>query len=419
MTSAHDIGANQIGALDIGALGRRAEAMIAALGQVSSEPNRLVRLFLTPEHRRAADLVAGWMGEAGLAVSEDALGTVRGRSGEGRRLLIGSHIDTVIDAGRYDGPLGVIAGIIAADEARKRGCGLPIDVLAFGDEEGSRFPATLTSSSACAGVFDSKVLTLKDRAGITIADAIKSYGKDPGAIPGAAYRPAEVAGYVEVHIEQGPRLEAAEEPLADVEGIVGQSRLQVVLTGEAGHAGTVPMPLRRDALAGAAEITLAVESIARGYAGMVGTVGRLVADPGATNIIAGKATFSIDLRCISDDDRRAALRRIEAEADAVAGRRKLNIAIDHLLDIAAMRCDAGLQTIIRDAIADVGGRALVLPSGAGHDAQVMARLCPSSMIFVRCRGGISHNPAEYASPHDMGLAVAALIRFIERFAAQS
>lgn len=419
MTSAHDIGANQIGALDIGALGRRAEAMIAALGQVSSEPNRLVRLFLTPEHRRAADLVAGWMGEAGLAVSEDALGTVRGRSGEGRRLLIGSHIDTVIDAGRYDGPLGVIAGIIAADEARKRGCGQPIDVLAFGDEEGSRFPATLTSSSACAGVFDSKVLTLKDRAGITIADAIKSYGKDPGAIPGAAYRPAEVAGYVEVHIEQGPRLEAAEEPLADVEGIVGQSRLQVVLTGEAGHAGTVPMPLRRDALAGAAEITLAVESIARGYAGMVGTVGRLVADPGATNIIAGKATFSIDLRCMSDDDRRAALRRIEAEADAVAGRRKLNIAIDHLLDIAAMRCDAGLQTIIRDAIADVGGRALVLPSGAGHDAQVMARLCPSSMIFVRCRGGISHNPAEYASPHDMGLAVAALIRFIERFAAQS
>src|SRR2546421_2835545 len=194
---------------EIDALGARAEAMVNALGTISAEPNRLVRLFLTPEHRRAADRVAEWMRAAGLTVNEDALGTVRGRlEGQGaKRLLIGSHIDTVIDAGKYDGPLGVIAGILAAEHFRGKRLPLGIDVLAFGDEEGSRFPATLTSSSACAGIFKPEMLLLADRNGATLADAVMAYGKSPAAIASAAYTRDEAAGYVEVHIEQGPVLE--------------------------------------------------------------------------------------------------------------------------------------------------------------------------------------------------------------------
>ena len=291
--------------LDIAALGARAEAMIAELGAISSEPGRLVRLFLTPEHRRAADLTAKWMREAGMAVSEDALGTVRGRLGDApRRLLIGSHLDSVIDAGKYDGPLGVIAGILAVEHFARAGAKLPfgIDVLAFGDEEGSRFPATMASSMACAGVFEHETLVLADSNGVTLADALKAYGKNPADIGPAAYRPQDAAAYVEVHIEQGPVLEARNQPLGVVTGIVGQSRVRVSVTGQAGHAGTVPMALRHDALTGAAEMALALEAIAREHPddGMVGTVGRIEASPGAVNIIPGTVVFTVDLRALTD-----------------------------------------------------------------------------------------------------------------------
>src|SRR5436305_4231701 len=220
---------------EIDALGARAEAMVNELGTISAEPYRLVRLFLTPEHRRAADRVARWMREAGLAVSEDALGTVRGRrDGQGgKRLLVGSHIDTVIDAGKYDGPFGVIAGILAAKHFRGKQLPFDIDVLAFGDEEGSRFPVTLASSSACAGVFRDGTLALADRDGITLRDAIKAYGKDPAGITAAAYRREEAAAYVEVHIEQGPVLETRNQPLGVVTAIVGQTYLDVEFVGQA------------------------------------------------------------------------------------------------------------------------------------------------------------------------------------------
>ena len=235
--------------------------MINSLGTISAEPDRLVRLFLTPEHRRAADRVADWMREVGLEVSEDALGTVRGRyraAGEdvgqnsAKRLLIGSHIDTVIDAGKYDGPFGVIAGILAVEHFTREGRRLAfgIDVLAFGDEEGSRFPATLASSSACAGVFKPENLQLADRNGVTLADAITAYGKSPADISAAAYARDEAAAYVEVHIEQGPVLETRSQPLGVVTAIIGQTYLNIEFLGEAGHAGTVPMLLRRDAPAG-------------------------------------------------------------------------------------------------------------------------------------------------------------------------
>jgi len=406
--------------IDPAVLGARAETMIKALAAISAEPARLVRLFLTPQHRRAADLIAQWMREAGLAASEDVLGTVRGRAGEGPRLLIGSHIDTVIDAGNYDGPLGVIVGILAAAHFKGRPP-VPLDVLAFGDEEGSRFPATLTSSSACAGVFDTKALTAVDRQNVSLADALKTYGKNPDDIAKAAYSPQDALAYVEVHIEQGPLLEAEREALGVVTGIVGQSRFRVTVTGEAGHAGTVPMTLRRDALAGAAAMILMVERVAKDFAAerTVATVGRIEAMPGAINIIPATASFTIDLRAMSDQARQAAMAAIRREARAIAEARHLAVVFDPFHEEPAVACDAGLQERLAAAIRELGGRALRLPSGAGHDAQVMAHLCPAGMMFVRCRHGISHNPAEYCSPADMGLAAAALIRFIEDYAARS
>ena len=401
--------------VDPAALGARAETMIKVLAPISAEPNRLVRLYLLGEHRRAADLTAQWMREAGLSVSEDALGTLRGRIGDGPRLLIGSHLDAVVDGGNYDGPLGVICGILAVAHFGGKPP-LPIDVLAFGDEEGSRFPSTLSSSAACAGAFEHETLALADRNGVTFADALKAYGKNPSDIPKAAYKRGETLGYVEVHIEQGPRLEAENEPLGVVTGIVGQSRWRIIVTGEAGHAGTVPMTLRRDALAGSAEMMLAAERIGRAQDGMVATIGIVDAKPGAGNIIPGRVMFTVDLRCMDDATRKAAVAQFENEARRIAAARKLEVAFEHFHDVSATVCGAGLQDTLAAAIGDVGGRALRMPSGAGHDGQMMAKLCPASMMFVRCRRGISHNPAEYCAPADMGLAVAALIRFIERFA---
>ena len=410
----------------IAAFGARAEAMIRDLGAISSDPNRLVRLFLSPEHRKAADLVGRWMREAGLAVSEDALGTVRGRwmpagRPEPKLLLMGSHIDTVIDAGQYDGPLGVVAGILAAGHVARTRPDLRVglDVLAFGDEEGSRFRSTLTSSSACAGVFDASALAFPDREGITLADAIAAYGKRTAEIPAAAYRRDAVAGYIEVHIEQGPVLEAENLPLGIVTGIVGQTRMRVVVLGEQGHAGTVPMTMRHDALTGAAEIVLDVEKIAREHAAdrMVATVGRIEASPGATNVIPGRVGFSLEVRSLTDELRRGAIARIRKDAQAVATGRKIEVTFEPFHETETTACAAPMQDLLERAIGDLGLSTTHMPSGAGHDAQIMAQLCPAAMMFVRCKGGVSHNPAEYASPQDMGLAVAALVRFIERFSA--
>jgi allantoate deiminase len=396
--------------------------MLAELGAISSEPQRLVRLYLSPEHRRAADLVGSWMREAGMTVTEDALGTVRGhwRPELKRRLLIGSHIDTVIDAGKYDGPLGVVAGILAVRELVDRDIDLPfgIDVLAFGDEEGSRFRTTLAGSSACAGVFDRASLAFPDRNGISLGDAIEAYGKRIDDIPAAAYNPADVVGFIELHIEQGPVLEAHNLPLGVVTGIVGQSRMRVVVLGEAGHAGTVPMRMRQDALAGAAELMLMIEQTALENEddGMVATVGRIEASPGATNVIPGRVGFSLEFRSSSDDKRKAAIEQIKADAQRIGVRRKLEFAFEPFHETNTTACTPALQDLMTDAIGSLGYDAIRMPSGAGHDAQVMAKLCPMAMLFVRCRGGISHNPAEFASEADMGLSIVALVRFIEALA---
>jgi allantoate deiminase len=395
--------------------------MIDVLASISAEPDRLTRLYLTPEHKRAADVVAEWMRGAGLTVRMDAAGTVHGLLSAGggrRRLLVGSHIDTVIDAGRYDGNLGVVAGIIAADQIRTRSIALPFDleVLAFGDEEGVRFPKTLFGSSIIAGALDPAMLDLVDADGVKFGDALLAFGGDPEGAPREAYRREDVVGYIELHIEQGPVLDAAGEPLGVVSAIASQGRYRLQVEGEAGHAGTVPMALRKDALAAAAEAVSLVEAVARRGAAdsLVGTVGEIRVSPGASNVIPGAVSLSLDLRAASDAARISAAAEIKVELAEIAARRGVGITMNTVLEKPVAVCAPVLRHAMSRAIADVTGRApRELMSGAGHDGQAMIHLTDIGMLFVRCRGGISHNPAEFVSVEDQGTAVEALVRTIE------
>jgi allantoate deiminase len=318
----------------------------------------------------------------------------------------------------FDGPMGVIVGILAVEHFAKAGRKLPfgIDVLAFGDEEGVRYSATLASSSACAGNFDFSTLELVDAEGVSLAEAITRYGKNPADIPTAAYAPGSAAAYVEVHIEQGPVLEYRNQPLGVVNSIAGQTYLNVEFLGEAGHAGTVPMLLRRDALAGAAEAILAAERMARDTKGeVVATVGHINVPAAASNVIAGNVALTVDIRAGVDAARLQFVEGFKTEVRAIAEKRHLGLSVTTTRNVATTPCDPAIQNGFAAAIKAVGGEPLRLASGAGHDGTAMAKLCPVGMLFVRCRGGVSHNPAEYASPDDMGLAVAALIKFIEGF----
>lgn len=409
-------------------LGRRAEAMLEELAAISEEPDRLTRRFLTPAHRRAAHLVAQWMAEAGMETAEDALGTVRGhyaKDGEAPganavpRLLVGSHIDTVINAGKYDGTFGVVAGILAVEHFRNIGRRFPfaVDVLAFGDEEGVRFPTVLSSSAAVAGRFDDRWLQGADRDGITLQQALGDYGLDPAAIPAAAMRKDEALAYVEVHIEQGPVLEHQGQPLGVVTSIAGQYRTRVSVRGMAGHAGTVPMTLRQDALLAACEMLLAAEAIARARpeAAMVATVGQMTVMPGAINVIPDGVEFTLDLRAASDPPRAEALAEFRARAEMLAAARGCTVAFETYHDCPTAASAPWLVDALAESVEGLGLPSPRLVSGAGHDGQSMAHLTDVAMLFVRCKGGISHNPLESATASDMGLAVAALIRFIERF----
>lgn len=408
-------------------LGRETQTLLDALALVTDEPGRVTRTYLSPAHARSIDLVGGWMRERGLATSIDAVATLCGRreadgaAPAARSLLIGSHIDTVIDAGRLDGTLGVVAGIVALEEIARRGEALPfaVEVLAFGDEEGVRFPTALSSSSAVAGTYRKEWLDVRATDGTTLAEALTAFGCDVGRIPEAAIDPAEVVGYLEVHIEQGPLLEHWGMPLGTVTSIAGQTRMGMTLTGMAGHAGTVPMDLRRDALAGLAEIILTVERIGRqGTQGLVATVGRVAVSPGAGNTVPGKVEASLDVRAGADAPRLVAIDRIRYEAERIATRRGLDFALERFIDVPTCPMDGDLQDAFARAVGSLGLDSRRLPSGAGHDAMAMARRFPSAMLFVRSKAGISHNPLEWTDPDDLGLAVEALIRTILDLAAR-
>ncbi len=405
-------------------IGERAQTMIDNLGSISAEAGRLTRLYLTPEHKRAADLVAEWMRRAGLTVRMDAAATMHGFLPPGktgprsnRRLLIGSHIDTVIDAGRYDGPLGVVAGILAVEELRARGVALPfgLEILAFGDEEGIRFPKTLIGSSTAAGTIEKSILDMTDTDGNTVGNMLLKFGSDPAAIKSEAYRRGDVIGYLEVHIEQGPLLERWNEPLGVVLAIAAQSRHRIRIAGEAGHAGTIPMPIRHDALAAAAEFILMVEEV--GLKGekdhLVATVGEITVRPGAVNVIAGEAQLSLDVRAASDEARAQAVDAIRLRARQIGQRRGVVIGVETVHEKPVAICAPRLRSSIGKAISGLTGRKpRELLSGAGHDGLAMAQLTEIGMIFVRCRAGISHNPLEHVSVGDLGLAVEALTRTI-------
>jgi allantoate deiminase len=417
-------------AFDPKPLGERAQAMIDALGAISAEPGRLTRLYLTPEHRRAADLVAEWMRRAGLKVRMDAAATMHGFLPAGRdglraerRLLVGSHIDTVIDAGRYDGPLGVVAGILAVEELRARGVALPfgLEILAFGDEEGIRFPKTLIGSSTVAGSIEKSILDMVDADGNSVGNMLLKFGADPAAIKAEAYKRADMLGYLEVHIEQGPQLERWNEPLGVVLAIASQSRHRIRIAGEQGHAGTIPMPLRHDALAAAAEFITMVEELALKGAKdhVVATVGEISVRPGAVNVIAGEAVLSLDVRAASDKARAVVVETIRQRARQIGLRRGVIIGIETVHEKPEASCVPRLRNAIGKTIREITGRkAPELLSGAGHDGLAMAQLTEIGMIFVRCRAGISHNPLEHVSIADLGLAVEALTRTVLALASE-
>ncbi len=408
------------------ALGEAIVRRINELAAISETSEHLARLFLTPEHRAAADLILGWMREAGMSAHLDAIGNVCGRY-EGNKsglpcLMLGSHYDTVRDAGKWDGPLGVITAIACVADLNRRGKRLPfaVEVIGFADEEGVRFASTLLGSRAVAGTFDESVLEGRDKAGISMHEAMQAFGLDPQHIGAAARVRRELLAYVELHIEQGPVLEQKDLPVGVVTAIAGATRLAAKLTGMAGHAGTVPMAMRRDALAGAAECIAAIEEFCRADdGGLVGTVGYINAAPGATNVIPGQVSFTIDMRAPTDMHRKRAVADVVRQIETIAKRRSLELQLDVTHENRSVPCAPWLKAQIAAAVASEGFDLLELPSGAGHDGMAMIDIADVGMIFVRCRGGVSHHPDEHVEMADADAGARVLLRVIENFRAKA
>ena len=391
------------------------------LAGITSAAPAIRRTFLTPEHRAANEQVASWMRAAGMQVRVDAIGTVIGRHASdvagAPALLVGSHLDTVPDAGRYDGPLGVLLGIAAVECLRAAGVRLPfhLDVVGFGDEEGVRFGATLLSSRALAGRWDDAWLALKDADGITLAQAVRGFGLDPDAVASATMSGERLLGYLEVHIEQGPVLEALDLPVGIVTAIAGTRRLLVDVHGQAGHAGTVPMHMRRDALVGAALGVALLERTALAC-GVTATTGRIHCLPGGVNVIPGEVTFSVDIRSGDDARRDAALETFRAGFAALCAERGLQHEVREIHHADAAPCTPWLQDVLAGAVQELGLDVRRLESGAGHDAMAMAAACDIAMLFVRCKGGISHHPDESVTAADVAVALGVLLATLLRLA---
>ncbi len=400
---------------DIAALGARAMAHVEAIARHTDVPGQITRLYLSPAHRAAARTVRGMMEAAGMKAAVDAAGSVQGRF-EGAdpaapSILIGSHIDSVVDAGRFDGVLGVVAGIVVVEELARARRRLPcaVEVVAFGDEENVRFPTTLSTAHALTGTYEPRWLDGTDRDGIVLKDALAAFGGDAAAIPGLARPSGSVRAYLEAHIEQGPVLEAEGLPLGVVSAIAGVTRARIAIGGEAGHAGTVPMPMRRDALAAAAEMIALVERIGARRDDTVATVGVCEVRPGAVNVIAGGVDLTLDARSPDDAVRRAMVAEIRTVMDAIAARRGVSLAWQTTMDSPATPMAPLVADAFGASIASLGLPVRRLLSGAGHDAVAMAPFAPVGMLFVRCAGGISHNPAESITAEDAGYCVRAML----------
>jgi allantoate deiminase len=375
------------------------------------------------------DLLRHWMSEAGMDVRVDDAGNLVGRlqslralpprSGVGvRTLLIGSHLDTVPNAGAFDGILGVLIGLAVAESFKDQPLPFAIDVIGFSEEEGVRYAQPYLGSHAIAGSFDSSWLTRVDEAGVTMADAMIEFGLNPNGIPHAVIEPEQVIGFVETHIEQGPVLAGLEKPVGVVTSIVGQSRLVVSFEGEAGHAGTVPMTPRRDALVGASKWIQQVRKTGCSDDGLRATVGRVLVSPNASNVIPARVELSLDVRHASDEVRMSAVDDLIAAGNWFASEDDLQFAILQRSDSSSVAASPRLETLLADAVAKQGIDVVRLASGAGHDAVVMAKRFPMSMLFIRHPGGISHHPDERVDGEDVAVAIEVLKEFIMQLAVQ-
>jgi allantoate deiminase len=407
--------------LDTAGATSRLMTRLDAFAAFTDEPGKLTRLYLSPSYRAACEQFAKWAEAAGMSARIDAAGNVRaryeGKAADAPALMIGSHIDTVRDAGRFDGNLGALAALAVVEQLAQRGIRLDhaLEVVAIGDEEGVRFSTAMTGSRALAGQLSATAMEARDREGVTLGQALTAFGCDPERAYTARAR--DVAAFVELHIEQGPVLEARGLALGVVGAINGATRMLVTVEGLAGHAGCVPMELRRDAVAAAAEMILAVEARAKAEPDLVATVRRLEVEPGAVNVIPGLARFSLDVRSPRDEWRRRAVSDIHAAATGIAARRHVETVLQPVHEAPAYVCDARIVAGFDRALTGMGLPAFHLPSGAGHDTMVMGALAPAGMLFVRCAGGVSHNPAESITSEDGALALAALTRFALEFRA--
>jgi allantoate deiminase len=408
---------------------------LEALGRISDDPARLTRTFCSPAMRRANNLVGSWMRQAGMTVRKDAIGNLIGSyDGESpkskvqspkssqnpaaKTLLLGSHLDTVRDAGKFDGPLGVLTAIACVQQLHDTKTRLPfaIQVIGFADEEGVRYQSTYLGSKVLAGTFNLGDLKHKDAKGVTMAEAMRNFGGKPKALASAKLDRNRLLGYVEVHIEQGPVLEEKDLPVGVVTAIAGQTRAEYHFFGRAGHAGTVPMNLRRDALCAASEFVLAVEAHARATRGLVATVGQLTALPGAGNVIPGQVSLSLDVRHADDSARRQACAELAKHAKDIAKTRGMEVKAQVRHQARSVACDPRLSNLLAQTVKRHQRACVSLPSGAGHDAAAMAAITPVTMLFVRCKAGISHHPDESVSAKDVRVAIAVMNDFLKTLA---
>uniref|UniRef100_UPI003C2EDA48 probable allantoate deiminase isoform X2 n=1 Tax=Typha angustifolia TaxID=59011 RepID=UPI003C2EDA48 len=426
---------------------------INELGKVSDRDGYLERTFLSRAAIRATHLIISWMRDAGLRTWVDQMGNIHGRAegvnASAPALLIGSHMDTVVDAGMYDGSLGIICAISALKVLKTNGklgkLYRPVEVIAFSDEEGVRFQTTFLGSAAIAGILPPSALQVSDKSGLTVQDVLKKNSIE-GTVDSLAkvkYDPESVWGYTEVHIEQGPVLETLDYPLGVVKGIAGQTRLKVTVSGSQGHAGTVPMLLRQDPMAASAELIVTLESLCKhpdkflaydqqcgrftkeSFAGLVCTVGELSCWPSASNVIPGQVNFTVDIRAVDDAARGVIVSELSKQIYEKCDNRMVNCTIELKHNAEGRHCDSELTSQLKDAAHSAlrklqaddyydAGDMPILMSGAGHDAMAMAQLTKASMLFVRCRGGISHSPEEFVLDDDVWAAGLALLHFLDQ-----
>jgi allantoate deiminase len=378
------------------------------------------RTFLSPPMRDCHQEITRWMERLGARVRVDAAGNLRGvypgAQPNAPRLLIGSHLDTVPNAGAYDGMLGVVLAVALLEELQGRRLPFGIEVVGFSEEEGVRFGTPFIGSRALVGRLDQELLDSRDAQSISVRKAIENFGLNPAEM-GQAELENDARGYLEFHIEQGPVLEQLNQPLAAVEAIAGQSRVEFTFCGRANHAGTTPMHLRRDAVACAAEWIGVVERLAKGVSDLVATVGKIEAKPGAVNVIAAEARLTLDVRHSSDEVRTGAVEELIREAREIAGRRGLSVREKPLLNQRAVAMDSFLVGEIERAMIKTGCKPHRMVSGAGHDAMILAEKVPAAMIFLRSPGGISHDPAESVAVADVEKAIECGLNLLHRLAA--